>query len=595
MKSFFKQVLAVIVGFAVVGLFATIMFCVMLGVMTAMSGGKPSIADNSVLHIELSGEIVDRAETDSPLDELLGRTAARKQGLDVLLTAVKTAKNDVRIKGIYLEGGAMAADYAALQELRGALLDFKKSGKFILAYADSYTQGTYYLASTADKVLINPSGLLDWHGIAMQPMFWTGFMEKVGIRAQVFKVGTYKSAVEPYILKEMSDANREQVTSMLHDMWNETCKAVSASRKIPVDSLNAFADRYVTLADAQDYKRMKLVDALAYKDQVRDELRKRSTEEKVTFVTPEAVADNAETPSGVKEAVAVYYAAGNIVDAAGTGALMGGSEEIVGNKVVDDLDRLASDDNVKAVVLRINSGGGSAYASEQMWRAVQLLKKKKPVVVSMGGMAASGGYYMSCGANYIFAEPSTLTGSIGIFGLIPDFSGLVKEKLGLRFDVVKTNRASDFGTLSRPFDAAEGAALQAHVNRGYALFIKRVAEGRSAAGHKMSADDVDKIGQGRVWTGNQAVRNGLVDRIGTLDDAVVKAAQLAKTSEYRIAQYPEQAGWLENLGRSASEENYMERKLKVVLGDYYEPLNFVTNVDRGNYLQARTFFYPSFK
>lgn len=595
MKSFLKQVLAVIVGICSVGAFATLMFFVMLGVMLATGDEKQSVSDNSILRIELTGTVVDRSTPDSPLNQLLGRSNASSQGLDVLIDAIKTAKGDKRIKGIYIEGGTMSSDFATLQELRGALVDFKSSGKFIVAYADSYTQGAYYIASVGDRVLINPSGLLDWHGIAMQPMFWTGLMEKVGVKAQVFKVGTYKSAVEPFILKEMSPANREQVESMITDLWKETCTAVATSRKLSPDSLNAYADRYITLADGADYKRLKLVDDLAYVDQVRDELRKRMNDKEVTFVSPEVVAAQAEDTGDDDNQVAVYYASGNIVDVAGSGALMGGGDEIIGSRVVEDLDKLANDKNVKAVVLRINSGGGSAYASEQMWRAVQLLKKKKPVVVSMGGMAASGGYYMSCGANYIVAEPTTLTGSIGIFGLIPDFSGLVKDKLGLRFDVVKTNKASDFGTLSRPFDAAESAALQAHVNRGYALFLKRVADGRTAAGRKMTPEAVDHIAQGRVWTGNQALKNGLVDKIGTLNDAILKAEQLAQTKNPAVVRYPAPKSWMESFNKEKQEDDYFERKMKLVLGDYYEPLNFIQNVDRGNYLQARLFFYPAFR
>lgn len=595
MKSFLKQVLAVIVGICSVGAFATLMFFVMLGVMLATGDEKQSVSDNSILRIELTGTVVDRSTPDSPLNQLLGRSNASSQGLDVLIDAIKTAKGDKRIKGIYIEGGTMSSDFATLQELRGALVDFKSSGKFIVSYADSYTQGAYYIASVGDRVLINPSGLLDWHGIAMQPMFWTGLMEKVGVKAQVFKVGTYKSAVEPFILKEMSPANREQVESMITDLWKETCTAVATSRKLSPDSLNAYADRYITLADGADYKRLKLVDDLTYVDQVREELRKRMNDKEVTFVSPEVVAAQAEDTGDDDNQVAVYYASGNIVDVAGSGALMGGGDEIIGSRVVEDLDKLANDKDVKAVVLRINSGGGSAYASEQMWRAVQLLKKKKPVVVSMGGMAASGGYYMSCGANYIVAEPTTLTGSIGIFGLIPDFSGLVKDKLGLRFDVVKTNKASDFGTLSRPFDAAESAALQAHVNRGYALFLKRVADGRTAAGHKMTPEAVDHIAQGRVWTGNQALKNGLVDKIGTLNDAILKAEQLAQTKNPAVVRYPAPKSWMESFSKEEQEDDYFERKMKLVLGDYYEPLNFIQNVDRGNYLQARLFFYPAFR
>ena len=595
MKGFFKQVLAVIVGFLIINIFATAMSAIMFGVMLAMGGDKPKVEKGSVLHIKLSGTIADHADPESPFRQLLGKSTPSTQGLDVLLTAIRTAKDNDRIKGIYLEAGMLSAETATLQELRSALADFKKSRKFITAYADTYTQGAYYVCSVADKVLLNPSGVIDWHGVSVQPIFWTGLMEKAGIRAQVFKVGTYKSAVEPFILKEMSAANREQMTGLIQDIWAETCKAVSESRKIPVDTLNIYADHYAVLSAAADYKRMHLVDELAYKDQVRDVLRQQAEKKEVHLVSPDNVASLHKDKGDNDKQIAVYYTSGNIVDVEGSGALLGRTQEIVGNKVVDDLDKLANDDDVKAVVLRINSGGGSAYASEQMWRAVQLLKNKKPVVVSMGGMAASGGYYMACGASYIVAEPTTLTGSIGIFGLIPDFSGLLKNKLGLRFDVVKTNRSADFGAMGRPFNVEEGNALQAHINRGYALFLKRVADGRTAAGHNMTPDDVDMIAQGHVWTGNQALKFGLVDGLGTLQDAIAQAARLAHVEDYSTACYPAPEDWWTQFLDSSEEEDYMERKLRTLLGVYYEPLNFIGSIDQNHYLQARMYYYPAFR
>ena len=593
MKQFLQYVLATIVGFMVVSLFSCIMFFVMLGAIIASGDEQPQVVDNSVLKISLSGTLVDQAPAENPLASLLGNNSATgTQGLDVLLDAIQVAKESEEIKGIYLEGGALQSDFASNEELRQALVDFKKSGKWIIAYADSYTQGAYYIASVADKVLLNPSGMLDWHGIAQQTTFYTGLMEKLGIKAQVFKVGTFKSAVEPFTLKQMSEANRLQMAELIGGLWKDMCTTVGASRKLSPDSLNAYADRYIMLTDAKDYKKLKLVDDLTYIDQVRAQLQQRVGND-LTMVEPSTLAALVQQEG--KDHIAVYYASGNIVDVAGTGALMGGSEEIVGDKVVNDLDLLAKDEDVKAVVIRINSGGGSAYASEQMWRAIQLLKQKKPVVVSMGGVAASGGYYMACGAQRIFADPTTVTGSIGIFAMIPEASELLTQKLGLNFDVVKTNRASDFGGRGLRIDEKGGAALQKHVNHGYALFLKRVADGRTAAGRKMTVEEVDKIGQGRVWTGRKALKIGLVDQLGNLDQAIDYAAKLAKTKDYSVDNYPVAPSWLENLKANANTDGYMERKIRTALGEYYEPLQMLHQVDQHNYMQARLPFTISFR
>ncbi len=491
MKEFFKYVLATIVGFICVTAFMGIMSLIMFFSIMATSDTQPTVSDGSVLRIELNGTVSERA-TENPFAELMGNKALASQGLDDLLKAIKVAKTNDKIKGIYLEGGLLSADFASLEELRKALVDFKQSKKFVVAYADQYTQGSYYLASAADKVWLNPSGMLDWHGIASQPIFFTDLMKKVGVKMQVFKVGTFKSAVEPYILTEMSEPNRQQVQSFIGDIWQHFCQDVSASRKISTDSLNAFADRYVTFAEANDYVRLKMVDELTYIDQVRTKLQKLSQQDKVNFISPAELA-KLDVPASSSNDIAIYYAEGTIVDVSTQSPLNSTQSEIVGSKVVSDLDKLAKDESVKAVVLRINSGGGSAYASEQMWRAVQQLKAKKPVVVSMSGMAASGGYYLSCGADYIVADKTTLTGSIGIFGMVPDASELLTDKLGLHFDVVKTNVSSDFGAMGRGFNAAESAAMQNYVNRGYRLFLKRVADGR-----KMTPEQVDKIAQGRV-------------------------------------------------------------------------------------------------
>ena len=593
MKQFLQYVLASIVGFVIVSIFTFIMFFVMLGALMASSGEQPKVDDNSVLKISLSGSLVDQAPAENPITALLGNNGATTtQGLDQLIDAIKVAKENDKVKGIYLEGGALQSDFASNEELRRALLDFKKSKKWIIAYADSYSQGTYYIASVADRVLLNPSGMLDWHGIAQQTTFYTGLMEKLGIKAQVFKVGTFKSAVEPFTLKQMSEANRLQMSELIGGLWKDMCTTVGASRQLSPDSLNSYADRYLALTDAKDYKQLKLVDDLVYIDQVRALLQQRAGGE-MKLVTPNTL--SALMQQEGDDQIAVYYASGNIVDVAGTGVLMGGDNEIVGEKVVSDLDKLAKDKHVKAVVLRINSGGGSAYASEQMWRAVQLLKQKKPVVVSMGGVAASGGYYMACGAQRIFADPTTITGSIGIFAMIPEASELLTQKLGLNFDVVKTNRASDFGGRALRIDELGGAALQKHVNHGYALFLKRVADGRSAAGRRMSINEVDNIGQGRVWTGLKALQIGLVDQLGSLNEAITYAAKLAKTQDYYISNYPNNPSWLDNLKSSTDTDSYMERKLRTALGEYYEPLQMLHQVEQHNYMQARLPFSINFK
>lgn len=591
MKDFLKYVLATIVGIICTGFIMGMMSLFMFIVMAISSSDTPSVKNGTVLRIQLSGTLNERAK-ENPFAQYLNNDIAQTQGLDDIITAIKTAQTNDKIRGIYLEGGTLISDMATAQELRKALVDFKKSKKFILAYADNYSQGSYYIASAADKVLVNPSGIVDWHGLASQPIFFTDLLKKVGVKMQVFKVGTYKSAVEPYILTKMSDANREQVSSFVGDIWKNICTDVASSRKISIEGLNAYADHYITFADAKDYVKAHLVDGLAYADEVRTLLRTLSQQDKVNFIAPADLAKLAEKKSG-DGTIAVYYAQGNIVDAVADNSFMSNESYIVGPKVVEDLDRLANDDNIKAVVLRINSGGGSAYASEQMWRAIQLLKKKKPVVVSMSGMAASGGYYMSCGADYIVAEPTTLTGSIGIFGMIPDASELLTDKLGLHFDMVKTNKGSDFGAQGRAFNTDEANVMQQYVNRGYRLFISRVAAGRH-----ITPEQVDHIGQGRVWTGSQALKIKLVDKLGTLDDAIAEAASRAKLKDYDVLSTPNKESWVDQILNSTVKRDYMEEKLRTTLGVYYAPLQFVgtlNGMSAKDYLQARIYYIPNIK
>ena len=589
MKDILKYTLGCFLAMLIMGAIIFVSFLTMIAGMAAMDSTTKPVEKGSVLHIQVAGVLDERTQDSNPFAALMGNSNIATQGLDQLKTALRVAAENDNIVGLYLEGGIPSADYACLQELHQALLQFKKSGKFVVSYADQYTQGSYYLCSVADKVLINPEGMIDWHGIASQPIFFKELLEKIGVKVQVFKVGTYKSAVEPYILTEMSEANREQVTSFITDIWQNIVADVAKSRKLTTEQLNAYADQYATFQGADWYKAQHLVDDVCYIDGTRDILRKLAKTDELHLVSPADVAA-LDDKADESDKVAIYYATGDIVDEVAKTDLFSQQSQIVGQTVVKDLDELANDDDVKAVVLRINSGGGSAYASEQMWHAIQLLKKKKPVVVSMSGMAASGGYYMSCGANYIFADATTLTGSIGIFGMVPDASGLLTDKLGLHFDMVKTNKSADFGTMARGFNPEEGAAMQAYVERGYKLFLSRVAAGR-----KMTTAQVDSIGQGRVWTGQQALAIGLVDKLGNLEDAVAYAAKLAKLKKYSTADYPAPASWMDSMKSDLEGDSYLERKARLALGEYYAPLTLLPQLQAGNYLQARIPFAPNLK
>lgn len=593
MKSFIKNIFSSALGFFLaLGVLLLIGFIFTIGsIASASQSQKPTVKNNSILYIPLSGTLEEQSVED-PLGELLGSDDT-SLGLNQLLAAVKRAKENKKIKGIFLEGGALAADPASLQELRRALNDFKKSGKFIISYADDYTQGAYYLCSVADRVTINPSGMLMWKGLGQQTMFLKDMLAKFGVKMQVFKVGTYKSAVEPFTNTEMSPANRQQVTAYLNSIWNNFVKDVSLSRKISADSLQAYADRNTTFGDTKDLKQMKLVDDLLYIDEVKSQLKKKvglDDDEKLTLISPaEVAALDAPKAENGKNEIAVYYAAGDIVDQVPEGFSNSGAV-IAAPEVIKDVEDMMNDDDIKAVVLRINSGGGSAYASEQIWHALKKLGAKKPLVVSMGGMAASGAYYMSSATNYIFAEPTTLTGSIGIFGIIPDASELATQKLGLKFDNVKTNKMSDFalGNLARPLNADEQALMQKYIERGYALFVDRVAKGR-----KKTAADVDKIGQGRVWTGEQALKIGLVDKLGTLDDAVTYAAKKAGVEkDYRIVEEPQADPWYMTF-INQEKNNYFEQRMRATLGEMYEPVMFLRTLSGRNYIQARLPYVPN--
>ncbi|MCR5130826.1 MAG: signal peptide peptidase SppA [Prevotella sp.] len=581
MKDFFKYVLATVVGIILFSIIVLILGAMSLVGMVASGEATKNVSDNSVLVMNLSGTMEEQAG-DNTLSRYFG-SVANSIGLEETLDAIQKAKDNDNIKGIYMEAGTFSADYASLQEVRNALLDFKKSGKWIVAYGDIFTQGTYYLCSVADKVWMNPSGEIDWHGMASEPMFVKDLLAKVGIKMQVIKVGKYKSATEMYTEDRMSDANREQTQAYIDGIWRNIVSAVSQSRKISADSLNAYADRLIMFEGAEAQKKYKFVDGLLYSDQVKAEVKKLLEIDEDKSISQISISDMGmvkEKHDGEK--IAIYYAYGDIVDSPSEGLLTGGGHQIVANEMNKDLQSLADDEDVKAVVIRVNSPGGSAYASEQLWHQIEMLKTKKPVVVSMGGYAASGGYYMSSGANYIFAEPTTITGSIGIFGVIPDRSQLMTQKLGLKFDEVKTNRNAAFGSSARPFNAEELSYLQSYINRGYQLFRKRVADGR-----KMTIEQVEAIAQGHVFTGEDALKIKLVDELGGLDKAVAKAAKLAKVDEYYTSGYPAPPSIFDQLMQQAAGGNYLDEQMRLTLGEYYEPFMLLRQANEMSPIQAR--------
>lgn len=589
MKDFFKNVLATAVGVLLVG-FITGFFMVVSLVGMALSQSETApVADNSVLVLRLTGSLSERAN-DDVLASLFGDRIP-KLGLATMTEAIRQAKESDKVKGIYIEAGAFAPDsYASLAAIRRELEEFRKAGKWIVAYGDSYTQGAYYLASVADKVYLNPQGQVDWHGLGSEPVFVKDLLAKLNVRMQVAKVGTYKSATEMFTGEKMSDADRQQTTAYLTGIWQNVVSAVGKSRSLTAQQLNAYADSLVSLAAPQDYVRMRMVDGLLYTDQVRQAVKKKmglSPDDEIPQVSmSDLLAAGPEDKKG--DEIAIYYAVGDIVD--GVVAMPSRESVIDAQKVCADLQDLAKDKDVKAVVLRVNSPGGSAYASEQIWHQVMELKKVKPVVVSMGSYAASGGYYISCPANWIVAEPNTLTGSIGIFGMFPDVTGLLREKLGLKFDEVKTNKYALFGTRSRPFTADELSHLESYIDRGYKLFRQRVADGR-----RLKVDQVEQVAQGHVWLGQDALKIGLVDQLGGVEVALRKAAQLAKLTQWHSSAYPVLPDYLSQLLDlpGAARGNYLDEQMRQSLGAYYEPFALIRDLQAQNPLQARLPFEPN--
>lgn len=578
MKEFLRSTLATITGVLICGFIFIILGVTMLAGIVASSESETLVMPNSVFTLELKGTVQERYQP-SPVDQFF-EDQISTYGLEDILSSIQKAKENEQIKGIYLHTGALACSTASLQAIHRALADFKQSGKFLIAYADMYTQGGYYLASVADKVIVNPVGSLSWHGLASETMFLKDFLAKIGVKMQIFRVGTYKSAVEPMTNTEMSPANREQTQAFLESTWKSIVDDVAASRNISVDSLNLLADKNMDLLPAEDYVHCGLADTLMYKDEVLSYLKSLAglTEEDDfhTLSLDEMTRVKSATPkSKTRDVVAVYYAYGEIDNGSSY------DEGINSEKMTKDLRDLRKDKNVKAVVLRVNSPGGSAYGSEQIWREVNLLKAEKPVVVSMGDYAASGGYYISCAANKIVAEPTTLTGSIGIFGMMPDASELLTNKLGLHFDGVKTHKMADMGSMSRPFNAEESALMQQMVNQGYALFTKRCAEGRN-----IPLEELCKIAEGRVWTGSMAKELKLVDELGGLDTAIQLAAELGKVKDYKLKSYPAKQDFLTELLNTRT-DRYIHGQLQETFGEYYQGFEWLRHVKQSDRLQAR--------
>lgn len=584
MKDFLKYTLATVVGIFLAGIVFTILGIISLVGMVATSDTETKVKENSIFELQLDGNIEERSQAEDPFSKLLGAASTTTYGLDDILSSIKKAKNNDNIKGIYIEAGVTGgSSFATCEAIRRALVDFKESGKFIVAYADNYGQDTYYLASVADKIFINPQGSLAWHGLSSQPIFYKELLDKIGVKMQVFKVGTYKSAVEPYIATSMSDANREQVTVFLEDLWGKMLNDISVSRNITVDSLNTYADRFLDLKPAQTYLDYGLVDSIVYKSDVRQYLKQLTNRKDDENIRSYLVSDMVNVKRNVPKdksgnIIAVYYAAGDID---GGGIISTGPAGIQSPKVVKDLRKLKEDKTVKAVVLRVNSPGGSAFGSEQIWNEVVALKAEKPVIVSMGDYAASGGYYISCAADTIVAEETTLTGSIGIFGVFPDASELLNKKLGLHFDVVNTNKMSDFGTMDRPFNTDEQQILQQYINNGYSLFVKRCADGRG-----MTTEAIEAIAEGRVWTGIRAKELGLVDEIGGLDKAIELAAHSADIEGYSVVNYPKKEGMLSNFFET-EKEKMVKSKLQEYVGEYFNGLQYIKGLKEMDPIQAR--------
>lgn len=578
MKQFIKISLAVVCGLIMWGFIKLFIFFGIIGNLS--STGTVVAKPHSVYELPLKGTIVEyqdeKDRMSSAFMQALDNNDYVVYGLNEILANIREAKTNPNIDGIYLHGGSMQMGYATAQTIREALLDFRQSGKFVIAYADNYSQKCYYVATAADQVFVNADGYVGWSGLGINLSFYTKMLEKLGVEMQVVKVGTFKSAVEPFILTEMSAPNRLQYQTLLDDIWQQISAQVAESRNIPIDQLNKLADTNLMLSPQDDYLTHHMVDGLCYVQDIDSLLEVLTGTDDVEILEHDDMVSITTSKVLRAPSLAILYAEGDITDQSGDG--------IVGTKMVETIGELADDDNIKAVVFRINSGGGSAYASEQIHHALTLLKQKKPVVVSMGDYAASGGYYIACNADYIYAEPTTLTGSIGIFGLIPNV-GKLTDKVGISMDGVQTHKHANFDSniVLKGMNGEERAMLQAEINRGYDLFTRRCAEGRG-----ISQDSIKAIGEGRVWSGTRALQIGLVDELGSLSAAIHKAAELADLEDYEIAEYPQPEDLWETLSKSLGASARIDQMLERRLGsERYQTLRYFERLTAEPTIQAR--------
>ncbi|MDQ7949813.1 MAG: signal peptide peptidase SppA [Pedobacter sp.] len=565
MKEFFKYVFATVVGIVLSSIFlAFLFFIIMAGFIASLGDDKlVEVKTNSVLYLDLDQAITERTPDRSLSGiPIIGSGEGRTIGFYDVIKALKKAKDDDKIEAVFINVSSPQAGMATMLEVRNAIIDFKTSKKPIIAYSEIYSQGAYYLASAADKVYLNPEGALEFKGFSSELTFFKGALDKLGIEAQIIRVGNYKSAVEPFINTKMSDYNRKQVTAYVSGLYRTFLNGIAQTRHLSADSLYNWANDY-KIQFPQDALDRKMVDGLKYKDQVLDELKSITGKDKKdnvnTVTINDYIANLPKSSSGTgQEKVAVIYANGEIVGGEG-------SDEQIGSERISRAIRKARlDDHVKAIVLRVNSGGGSALASDVIWREIVLSRKaKKPVIASFGDVAASGGYYIACAADSIFVQPNTITGSIGVFGIIPNFQNLLNNKLGITFDGVKTGKYADIMSVNRPLTAGERFIIQNDVNHVYDSFITRVADGR-----QKTKAQIDSIGGGHVWIGTDAIKIGLADRIGSFTDAIKAAAKKAKIKEYKIVEYPEQISPLKNLLSDAS-ENIRTNYTKKELGEHY--------------------------
>ena len=580
MKQFFKMMFASALGVCVAVMILVFVTISAVISMAATMGETTYIPkENTVYKITLDGVLSDQV-LENPLDELMGEKS-NLLSLKSLLYSIEQAKLNDKVTGIYLDAKMLSAGSASLEALRRALIDFKTSGKFVIAYADNFTQGCYYLCSVADKVYLNPQGLLDIHGLASQTMFYTGLLDKLGVEMQIFKVGTYKGAVEPFILDKLSDANRAQIDSYIGSVWGNIVNGISTSRSLKAEVVNQYANEGYLFSEPTKAVELGFIDALKYRSDVEELIKNMACQSGTLLKTApydKMIAVTAqEKPQDGK--IAVLYAEGPI-EQNEPASFPFSASNVITEKVANELIKLKNDASVKAVVLRVNSPGGSAYTSEQIWKQVVELKKVKPIVISMGDVAASGGYYIACAANKIIAEPNTLTGSIGIFGMFPNLAGTL-NKVDLTMDVVKTNTYADFGDISRPMSDGERALLQGHVERGYQTFIKRCADGRG----KTTAE-IDAIGQGRVWTGSQAVEIGLVDELGGIELAITSAAELAEVEAYSVTHVSTQKDFLTTLMEKEL-ENIKLQFVQSFLGSSFQEFAMLNQIKHSTGIQAR--------